>query len=138
MAEELDQREQRAVQVILSTHVESWEAADGVRFASVFAADADFINIRGMHAKGRERIAAWHDQIFTGIYTGTRITLDPMDVRKLSADIAHVIVGSTLHVPDGPSSGETETIANIVLARTVDDWEIAAFHNTRIVRAPSS
>jgi len=138
MAEELNQREQHAVQVILSTLAESWEAGDGVRFASVFAPDADFINIVGMHAKGRGRIAAHAGQLFTGVYAGSRLTLEATDTRKLSADIAHVIVGSSLHLPDGPRAGENRSIANFVLARTADGWEIAAFHNTPIVRASSS
>ena len=39
---------------------EGWAAGDGERFASVFAPDTEFVNVRGEEQHGRETVAAGH------------------------------------------------------------------------------
>ena len=48
----------------------AWNAMDGTAFAAPFADDADFVNIRGEHFRGRAAIAAGHVEIFRTIYNG--------------------------------------------------------------------
>jgi uncharacterized protein (TIGR02246 family) len=49
----------------------AWNAMDGSAFAEPFAADADFVNIRGDHFRGQDAIAAGHAAIFQTIYAGS-------------------------------------------------------------------
>ena len=44
---------------------------DGPAFAAPFAVDADFVNIRGEHFRGRAAIGAGHAAIFQTIYAGS-------------------------------------------------------------------
>jgi uncharacterized protein (TIGR02246 family) len=46
----------------------AWNAMDGSAFAAPFAAEADFVNIRGEHFRGQGAIAAGHAAIFQSIY----------------------------------------------------------------------
>ena len=49
----------------------AWNAGDGDAFAAPFAADADFVNVRAEHHRGRQAIAAGHTAIFRSIYAGS-------------------------------------------------------------------
>ena len=46
---------------------DAWNAGDGAAFGAPFAADGDFVDIRGELHSGREAIAAGHQQIFDTI-----------------------------------------------------------------------
>ena len=61
----------------------AWNAMDGEAFAAPFAAQADFVNIRGEHFQGRAEIAAGHVGLFQGIYAGSTNQLTVEDARVL-------------------------------------------------------
>lgn len=119
-------------------HLESgWNSADGKRFAEPFADDADFVDIRGEHHKGKATIAGGHAAIFASIYRGSRIKYEPMDARSLTEGVILGHTRSTLEAPIGPLAGTHEALASVVLIRSGAHWQIAAFHNTLVTR-PSS
>ena len=43
---------------------DAWNAGDGAAFGAPFAEDADFVDIRGDHHRGRAAIAQGHRAIF--------------------------------------------------------------------------
>jgi len=108
----------------------AWNAGDGAAFAARMAPDADFVNIRAEHLRGREAIAAGHAAIFRTIYAGShnRYTLE--SARLLSPDVALVHVQAALEVPAGPLAGPHAALFSMVLTRGADGWLIASFHNT--------
>ena len=63
-----------AVRTLVDGLVAGWNAQDGTAFARQFAADADFTNVMGLHAKGRDVIARGHDEIFATLFKGTTLT----------------------------------------------------------------
>jgi uncharacterized protein (TIGR02246 family) len=107
----------------------AWNAMDGSAFARPFAEDADFVNIRGEHHRGRTAIAAGHEAIFRSIYAGSTCHFTVEAARLLRPDVALVHVHSTLDVPSGPLMGRHTALFSLVLTKK-PDWEIAAFHNT--------
>jgi len=50
--------------VITDRFIAGWNAHDAHVFASAFAPDADFTNVRGVSASGRENIEQFHAQAF--------------------------------------------------------------------------
>jgi uncharacterized protein (TIGR02246 family) len=54
-----------AIEGLVQTFVDGWNAADGAACARPFAADADFTAITGLKVKGREGIAKGHDEILS-------------------------------------------------------------------------
>ena len=58
----------------------AWKAGDGAAFAAPFAEDADFVNIRGEHFRGRDTIARGHDEIFRTIYAGSSIVVQSRSI----------------------------------------------------------
>lgn len=103
---------------------------DGAAFAMPFSIDADFVNIRGEHHRGRPGIAAGHDAIFRTIYAGSTVALTLESARLLRADVALVHVHSILNAPQGPMAGRHGARFSMVLTKGSGPWEIAAFHNT--------
>src|SRR5262245_26226712 len=108
----------------------AWNAMDGSAFAVPFADDADFVNIRGEHFRGRAGIAAGHIAIFRSIYAGSTNQLRLETARLLTADVALVHVHAGLEVPQGPLAGRHTARFSLVLTKDAGGWEIAAFHNT--------
>ena len=107
----------------------AWNAMDGAAFAAPFAADADFVNIRGEHVRGEAAIAAGHAAIFATIYAGSTNAYSLEAVRLLRPDVALAHVGVRLEVPGGPLAGQHRARFSLVLTREPDGWRVAAFHN---------
>ena len=123
---------QEPVATIVRALEDAWNEADGQAFAAPFADDADFVNVYGMHAQGREAIAQGHAAIFRGPYAGSSIQYMPESVRLLRPGVALAHVHAELVIPGGPMAGEHLARFSIVLVEDGGRWEIASFHNTFI------
>ncbi len=117
---------------------DAWNAGDGEAFGEPFADDADFVDFRGTHHRGREAIAAGHQGIFDTVYRGSRIAYELEQARSLGGDVILVHSLGVLSAPAsaGPMSGEHRAIQSLVLVRRGDAWEIAGFHNTLVMAPP--
>ncbi len=110
---------------------DAWNAADGGAYGAPFAPDADFVAIRGDLHSGEE-IAAGHQQVFDTIYAGSTIRYTVLRARGLDDCVILAHVRATLNAPAGPLTGETNSIATVVLVAADEDYRIAAFHNTLV------
>lgn len=124
--------DERIVSDLVGELEQAWNAADGARFARLFAEDADFVNIRGEHLRTREVIAKGHQAIFNTIYRGSVVRYEVRDVRAPAPAVLLAHVKSTLKAPSGPLAGEHSSMFTIVLVQDRENWRIAAFHNTLI------
>jgi uncharacterized protein (TIGR02246 family) len=122
---------------LLDIIASGWNAASGATLASAFGDEADFINIMGLHGRGREVIARGHDEILSTIFRGTRMTAVVDSVRFLRPDVAAVEATLSLQGPDGqpftfgdPSRPPVpHTKAGYVATKDGDTWSIAVFRN---------
>ena len=122
---------------LLETLARGWNTASGATYASAFAGDADFINILGMHARGRDLIARGHDEILATVFRGTRMTAVVDSVRFLRPDVATVEATLSLRQADGQPftfSGPSRppmphTKAGYVATKQGETWSIAVFRN---------
>ena len=130
MAIDLPQADGAALGRIVLQLETAWNAGDGDGFAAPFAADADFVNIRAEHNRGRPAIAAGHTAIFRGIYAGSTNQLTIEAARLLRPDVVLARVLATLDCPHGPLAGRHRARFSMVLTREQGGWEIASFHNT--------
>jgi len=130
MPADLTQTDRAAIDALVHTLDTAWNAGDGDAFAAPFAADADFVNVRAEHHRGRQAIAAGHTAIFRGIYAGSTNQYAVKSARLVTADVALVHVNATLQVPSGPLAGQMKALYSMVLVREGSAWQIASFHNT--------
>jgi uncharacterized protein (TIGR02246 family) len=110
----------------------AWNEADGRAFGEPFAPDADFVDIRGEHHRGREAIAAGHQAIFDSVYEGSSVGYELTGARGLSGGVILAHATAVLRAPSGPLAGEHNSMLSLVLVRGGGGWEIAAFHNTLV------
>jgi len=115
----------------------AWNTGDSQAFSAPFAEDADFVNVLGMHAHGREEIDAGHAHIFRTVYAGSTVRYRMETARLLRPDVGLVHVNATLTVPAGPMAGTFDALYSMVLTREGGEWRIASFHNT-YVRDPAT
>ena len=110
---------------------EAWKNGDGAGFAEWCTDDVDFVNILGMHVKGRPAVAELHNKIFSGPYKDSTVTFTIESVRTIAPNAVLVIAPGRVDVPAGPVKGIGSTVASILVIRDGDRWKIANFHNTR-------
>ena len=110
---------------------EAWKNGDGVALAQCCTEDVDFINILGMHVKGRAAVAELHNKILSGPYKDSTVTLTIESVRTIAPNAVLVVTPALVDIPAGPVKGTVSTVASILFARTGDQWKIAHFQNTR-------
>ena len=115
----------------------AWNAADGAGFARAFTENADFINIRGEHFRGREVIAQGHQGIFDSIYKGSRVSYEPAGGSAVAPAVRVGQVRGHLRVPSGPLAGELNALATLVLVEQDGEWRIVVFHNTAVAQPPA-
>jgi uncharacterized protein (TIGR02246 family) len=108
----------------------AWNAMDGSAFAAPFADEADFVNIRGEHFRGRAAIATGHAAIFRTIYAGSTNHYSIEGTRLLRPEVALVRVYAVMDAPKGPLAGRHGARFTLVLTKEGGGWEIAALHNT--------
>src|SRR5215470_19839748 len=90
-----------SIRKLIDGLVAGWNAQDGRAFARQFAADADFTNVMGLRAHGREVIARGHDELFATVFKGTTLLPAIEQVRFLRPDVAVAEVVLTLRENDG-------------------------------------
>ena len=114
----------------------AWNQADGEGFAAPFTEEADFVDLRGTHHRGRVPIAKGHQGIFDSIYRGSHITYTVTDARPLGDEVILAHANGRLSAPSGPMAGENDAVQTLVLVREGGEWKIAGFHNTLVVPQP--
>jgi uncharacterized protein (TIGR02246 family) len=85
----------------------------------------------GLHLRGRDAIAAAHQEIFDSFYKGTEVRLDVRDLRSLRPDVAVVhfdgrIVGPSEQLPEQP-----QFVLVAVMSKEDGLWRVVVFHNTK-------
>jgi uncharacterized protein (TIGR02246 family) len=122
--------DEEAVRGLVDQIADAWERGDATAYASYHTPDADLVDFRGTHVKGRSEIAGLLQPLFDGPLRDTRVEAEIVDVRFLSPEVALMhSIGQI--VPTGGSSVQT-----FVVTKGPDSWLIAAFQNTRIESEP--
>ena len=109
-------------------------------FAAAFSEDADFVNVVGMHWRGRQEIEAKHTVTHRTIFRNSNLQIVEQSVRFLSPSIALAHVWTQLkgaeHLPGRDVPATRRTLMTCVLVKEADRWLIRAAHNTDIVPVP--
>jgi len=115
---------------LLRVFVDGWNAGSGGRLAEAFAADADFTNVMGLRARGRDVIARGHDEILSGFFKGTRAAGQVDAIRFARPDVAIVEATLTLERADGRRvRGPARSKVKYVAVRSAEAWSIVSFTN---------
>jgi uncharacterized protein (TIGR02246 family) len=113
--------------------IDGWNKGSGDAFAAPFAEDGDLVGFDGMHLKGRQEIASFHQQLFDTFVKGSHLIGKIRSVRFLTPDVAIMhVVGGTIMAGQTDIEPERNSIHSLVVMKGSDDkWRLAAFQNTR-------
>lgn len=124
--------EEPAVQAVVESLVEAWNRHDATAFAACFADDADFTNVFGMEAKGRDAIERFHAPVFRTMFRDSCLSATATRVRFLRPDVAAVDARWEMTGARDPRGHEwplRRGLINLALTHEHGGWSIAVMHN---------
>jgi uncharacterized protein (TIGR02246 family) len=127
-----DPHSESAVKHLVDSLVSAWNRHDAQAFARPFASDADFTNVFGMHATGREAIRQFHAPIFDTMFRESRLSATDTRVRFLRPDVAAIDVGWEMtgaRDPDGRDWPLRKGLMSLIATGHGEEWSIAVMHN---------
>lgn len=129
-----------SVKSVVASLAESWNRHDMAAFAAVFAENADFVNVIGMHWRGRQEIEAKHTATHRTIFRNSTLQIVDQSVRFLSPRVALAHVSTELKgaesLRERVAPETRRTLLTCVMVKEADRWLITAAHNTDIVPVP--
>jgi len=128
--------DETAIQELIEAMTAAWRGGSAEAYGARYQADATFTNVFGDFYVGRQDFDRRHEEVFAGIFKGTKLS---MQIRKLRflrrdvavADIVTTLAGAKLRPHDvkvGPD-GALHSALLMVLTKEQGQWEIAAYHN---------
>ena len=109
----------------------AWSRGDEKAFGAQCTDDVDFINLLGIHVRGRAAVIGMHETILKGPFAGSTLELSIESVREVANDAVIAIVPGELEIPSGPVKGHVRTIASVLFVREDSGWRVASFQNTK-------
>ncbi len=114
----------------------AWNRHDIDEFASLFASDANFVNVVGVWWKNRSEIEAAHRATHETIFRNSRLEGDVLSVVELAPGLASVHYIWTLtgaSAPDGSPAGDRKGILLLIAKEGRSGGRIKVAQNTDIV-----
>lgn len=129
-----------AVEGVAQKFAEAWNRHDMDAFAALFAARADFVNVIGLHWRGREEIKHAHEQLHATRMKESRLAMSAVSARMLRPEVA--IVHATWELTgdtglEGKVQPPRRGVLSFVLGREGGRWLIESAQNTDIVPLPN-
>jgi uncharacterized protein (TIGR02246 family) len=124
---------------VLAALQDGWNRHDMAAFAAQFSQDADFVNVVGMHLRGRPAIEAQHVAIHQTVFRRSQLRTVGQSVRLLTPQVALAHVSREMtghdmsHVKNWSLPEVRKGVLTAVLVSEGDTWRIAALHNTDTV-----
>jgi uncharacterized protein (TIGR02246 family) len=125
--------DEAAIRSLYFQMIDGWNKGSGGAFAAPFAEDGDLIGFDGMHLKGRQEIASFHQRLLNTFVKGSRLVGKIRNVRFLTPDVAIMhVIGGTIMEGQTDIDRERNSIHTLVVMKESDGkWRLSAFQNTR-------
>ena len=129
---------QAAAEVLAEKFRVDWNSHDIDAMGQLLTADADFVNVIGMHMKGRAEIVARHKEIHRTQFKSSVWVTHSVEAQLLAPGfgLVHVNWGISGDLdPDGTSRAPRDGIFSWLLVKQADGaWLIRSVQNTNIRR----
>ena len=124
-----------AIRKVLADYDVAWNTHNMKMLEQIFREDAQFINVVGMHWRGRADIIAAHAAFHATIFKDVGMKTDAIALRPLGPDTAIAVVTQTqdtFTTPSGEVVKKHQNKLSYVFTKTGGDWRIAHGQNVRI------
>lgn len=127
--------DEATIRQLESDQAAAWNAHDAKRYAALFSADGEVVNVLGWWWQGRAEIQNKLDAAFRVVFRNSTLTITDVKTRFLTTDIAVVHVRWTMTgalAPPGVPPPK-EGIQLQVVRKHAGTWLIESFQNTNAV-----
>ena len=131
----LSKDDDAAVRKLIAGVEEAWNAHDMKAFGKLLRDDAEWVNIVGMHWKGRKEVVAAHEAFHKTMFKDHRIKTDAVEVRSLGGGHVIAVVTTTNDAftsPGGQVMTKAQNRQTYVLSKEPEGWRIAHCENVRV------
>ncbi len=121
-----------AIRKVITGIEEAWNAHDMNAYGKLLRADVEWVNVVGMHWKGRDDVMAAHDAFHRTIFKNHRIKTDDVQIRQLCTGYAIAVVTTTndaFTTPDGHVISKRQDRQTYVLAKGPEVWKVVHCEN---------
>jgi uncharacterized protein (TIGR02246 family) len=130
-----DASEQTEIRAVVARYAEAWNRHDIAALADILTDDTDWINIVGMHWRGKAAVLKGHDVYHRTFFRDTALDFTDVDLRPITQDAVVAVV--TIKVgdftpPDGQPRIGTQDRLSLIIAKRSGGWRIVHGHNTVI------
>jgi uncharacterized protein (TIGR02246 family) len=119
--------EETAMKDVAARFAEAWNAGDVTGVMATFADEADMIDPGGLVQGDRDAIQARYEELFAGVYAGTRISVDVETIRVVEGvglmDGSYEISG--IKGPEGEELPALQARFFNVMTGQGSDWSMA-------------
>jgi len=132
-------KEEKVINGQIDAFFTSWNKHDFSDMKNYIADTSDFVNIVGMHWKGREDIQYAHQTFHQQQFKDKPLRKLSAEIRFLTNDVAlaHVLLhldGSYI-APDGSKRGDMDGLATFVFIKKDNTWLVTAVENVVVDQA---
>jgi len=131
-----------AVQACLNEYAAAWAAGDAERMYRTATDDVEWINIVGMHWRGKAAVVAAHEAYLTTIFRGVPLTLREIEsLRSVGPDVVLAVVRWSVGqftTPTGHIVPDSEDRMTLVFQRSPDGLRLSHGANIQIDQAAAA
>jgi len=131
----LPAEDDRAIRKVLADYDVAWNTHNMKMLNDFFHEDAEFINVVGMHWRGRADIVAAHEAFHTTMFKDVGIKTDAISLRPLGGDVAIAVVTYTMDAsttPNGQVIPKHQNKLSYVFTKRAGEWKITHGQNVKI------
>jgi uncharacterized protein (TIGR02246 family) len=128
----LSKEDEKAVRKIVAGIEEAWNAHDMKAYGKLLREDIEWVNVVGMHWRGREAVMKAHTAFHETSFKNHTIKTDTVELRSLSGGYAIAVVTTTndaFTTPGGEVVPKRQNRQTYLMAKSPDGWKIAHAHN---------
>jgi uncharacterized protein (TIGR02246 family) len=137
MSQTIAPADRATIERILAHHVDAWNAHDMHAFIADMTPDVEWINVVGMHWRGRQAVEGAHAALHRmPLFANSTMIAGPVELTALSPDIVRVVARTTIDgagpTPDGRAYPGGGAIQTLIMIRTSEGWKVAHGHTTNV------
>jgi uncharacterized protein (TIGR02246 family) len=123
------------IESLIHAYFEAWNTTDADHFAALFWPDASWVNVVGMHWRGRDQVAFAHKAFLSTIFKDCKQTLVSIEPRIVAPGLALAVVTliqDAYTTPDGNSMPQAHDRLTLMAVQRDGLWRFIHGHNTII------
>jgi uncharacterized protein (TIGR02246 family) len=128
-------KDEDQIRQVIQRWGEAWNDHDMTAMATLVSDDADFVNVWGMHWRGRAQIEREHAERHRAQFKESVWTTREARVQFLRPDVALVHLTWSMaggRDPDGTPRPPREGLFTWIMLKEPGKWRIRAAHNTNV------